>query len=237
MSTAAVVHIEEQATDLSARAAAVVIADQASYAAAGEMLTGIKTLRREAEAHHRPIIESAHRTHTLACAALNKIDRPLLAAEQFIKQRIAGYTMKQERLKREADRLGREAAERKREQDALAVAIQVEEEGASVEEVAAVLEEAVTAPLVQPMQPPAPPPVAVKGISSRVTYKVRVDSPKALLLAVLADGSPYSGLLVAGDSFIGVSVSALNTMAKAQGGKLGIPGTTVIEDRGISVRG
>lgn len=236
MAVVPVVEIETKAMDISTRAAAVTVTDQPSYEAAGEMLTGIKALRNEAEAHHRPIIESAHRTHKLACDALNKVDRPLLAAEQFIKQRIGRYLTEQARKEREAERVARDLAEKQRQEEALAIAVQAEQEGASEIEVAAVLEEAAAAPLVQPMPPPTPAPVAVKGVSSRVTYRVEVSDARKLLAAVIAPDSPHAGLLVNGEAFVGVSISAMNRVAQAQGGKLVIPGVNVIENRGVAVR-
>jgi len=179
-----------RASDVTTRAAALVIKDQDSYAMANELGKGIQELADEAEAAHRPVIKKAFETHRAATALLKSIVDPLNEAVKLIKGKIAAWDEEQKRIRlaeeariraeqarqqreqeeeyrrqQEVIRLENERLEREREEAIEAAAAQVEEQGGTAEEVAAAIAQAeVMAPVPQPMMmaplPPPPPPPA-----------------------------------------------------------------------------
>jgi len=179
-----------RANDVTARAAALVIKDQDSYAMANELGKGIQELADEAEAAHRPVIKKTFEAHRAATALLKSIVDPLNEAVRLIKGKIKVWDAEQERIRlaeeariraeqariqreqeeeyrrqQEAIRLENERLEREREEAIEAAAAQVEEQGGTPEEVAAAIAQAeVMAPVPQPMMmaplPPPPPPPA-----------------------------------------------------------------------------
>jgi len=196
--TAAVVPQEEKpstqlasrANDVTSRAAALQIKDQASYEQAVELAKGMKALADEAEAAHRPVIKKAYDAHRAATALLASIVDPINTAVRLLKGKIGAWDTEQERLRRieedriraeqariqreqeeeyrrqqEAIRLENERLEREREEAIEAAAAKVEEQGGTAEEVeAAILQAEALAPAPQPMMmaplPPPPPPPA-----------------------------------------------------------------------------
>lgn len=218
--------IEEKALTITERAQAVQITDQPTYDGAVELLRGVKALRKEAEAHHRPMIEAAYRAHKAATDALKRIDDPLKQAESHVKGRIGAWDMEQERIRREAQQRLEAEARRKAEEEALAAAIAAEQAGASGAEVDAVIEEAQYAPVVAP----PPPPVYEKasGVVTRTTYTPEVTNPSELVRHIAAH--PELTYLLS------VNMPALRSMVKAQGAQFRLPGVRVVETKNVAVR-
>lgn len=219
--------IEQKALSITERAAAVQIRDQASYDVAVELLKGIKSLRKEAEDHHRPMIDAAYRAHRAACDALKRIDEPLKQAETQVKGRIGGWEMEQERIRREEQRRREEEARRLAEEEILANAIAAEASGASPVEVAAIVEEAATAPLVAP---PPPPPAYEKaaGVAVRTSYSAEVFNLMDLILHV-ARNPELSNLLAP-------NLTAIRALARAQGEQFKVPGVRLVKLANVAVR-
>ena len=219
--------LETKALTLSERAALLKIEDQPSYDVAVDFLKGIKALRNEAEAHHRPTIDLAHKTHKSAVEALKRVDVPLEQAERLIKGTMAAWTLEQERIRRaEEDRLRLEA-EKAREAEIEAQIEQAEAEGADQTEVLAMIEQAAMVP--------APPPSTVApvykpaaGVSVRKTFAAEVTSLRLLIQHVAQH--PDLEYLLAAD------LPKLNQLARMQGAGLRIPGVRVIEKSSVAVR-
>lgn len=218
--------IEQKALTISERAAAVQIIDQPTYDGAVELLRGVKALRKEAEAHHRPMIEAAYRAHKAATDALKRIDDPLKQAETHVKGCIGAWEMEQERLRRERQRLIEEAARRRAEEEILAAAVAAEAEGASAAEVDAVMAEA-QAPIL--VVPPAPPVYQkAEGVAVRKSYSAEVVNLAELIRHVAAHPE-QSNLLTP-------NMTALRAMVRAQGAQFRMPGVRLVEVANVAVR-
>jgi len=207
-----------QAKGLKERADELQVNDQAGFDAAGEMLLGVKELRKQAEEHHRPMIDAAHKSWKAALEGLKRIDEPLIEAERILKFRIGVFTAAQERARIAEERRLREEAERL-EAEALEASIEAAEaEGATVEEVQAIIEQ----PRVAPSIAVKPAYVPVAGISTAKTYRAEVVDLKKLVKAV-ANGE-------ASESFITANLTALNGVARSTRGTITIPGVRIVED-------
>jgi len=219
--------LETKALTLSERAAAIQITNQPTYDGAVEFLKGVKDLRGEAEAHHRPVIDAAHKAHKAALEALKRIDGPLESAERAVKAKIGTWDMEQERIRRaEEDRLRREQ-ELAREAELEKQLETAEQEGATQEEVLAMIEQTA-------FQAAAPPVVApptfqrAAGIQTRKQLKVRV-TDEAALKTFAGGNRAYHNLLT-------VNTVALNALLRAQGAAMQIPGVQVYEEATVGVR-
>lgn len=121
---AAPAKIDQQVTTLAQQVTACTITDHAGYERAVELTRAVKSLQAEAEAHHRPVIDAAHKAHRAALDALKRILDPLQTAETTLKQRIGAWAEAEERrreaearkAREEAARLQREAEARQREE-------------------------------------------------------------------------------------------------------------------------
>lgn len=217
--------IEQKALTITEQAAAVRIKDQVTYDSAVDLLKGVKALRKEAEAHHRPVIEAAYRAHKAATDALKRIDDPLKQAETHVKGRIGAWDMEQERLRREEQRRLEEEARRKAEEEALAAAIAAEAAGATVAEVEAIVDEPTIAPVVAP---PAPTYQKAEGVVTRKSYNPEVVNLVELIQYV-AKNPNLANLLTP-------NMTALRAMVRAQGAQFQMPGVKVLEVSNVVVR-
>lgn len=217
--------LETQASTLETQAAAIAIRTPEDRDKAAEFAKGVRALRDQAEAHHRPIIQSAHQTWKLALEALNRVDQPLARAETKIKSAIGAWDMDQDRLHQEAQRRLEEEAKRRRDEEALAAALAVEERGASTAEADAVLEETMAAPIeLGPMRPA----VRSGGVPTRKVYKAKVVDLVELLKYVIANPS-MQHLVTANES-------ALNKLAGVQKELFNIPGCRVAVEASVAIR-
>lgn len=217
--------LETKALTWSERASSLKVRDAATYTMACDTLTAVKALRKEAEEHHRPVIQSAHETHRKACDALNRVDRPLAEAEAILKRGIGAWEIEQKRIEEQRQREAREAAERLLAEQREAEIEAAEADGATVEEVTAMVE----APMVVPVAKVQPTYQRATGVSTAVTYRAEVIDIKKLARAV-ADG-------VVPHTLITANSSALNALARAQKGVMQIPGVRVVEDSIVRARG
>lgn len=216
--------LERSAVDLPARAKSLVVATAADEERAVELARAIKDLRAEAEAHHRPVIDAAHRAHKAACDALNKIDGPLKTAEVLVKSKIGEYRRSIEAAaEAERQRLLAEERER-REQETEAAIVQAEQEGASVAEVDAIIDQHERMPMVAPTVAPPPKP---KGMAVPKTYVADVTS-KAEFLRWVASRPEMQHL-------VDVNEGNLTRYAAATKGAVKIPGVTVREQVGVRI--
>jgi len=219
--TAAPPILEERAMTITQRAQAIRVVDQLSYEQAAEMLLGIKDLRREAEDHHRPMIDAAHKSWKSALAGLHRIDGPLCEAEKILKNGIGGYESEQRRLQQEREREAREAAERAQAELLEASIEAAEAEGASVEEVRAIIEQ----PMVAPTVTVAPTIQKVSGVSMAKTYRAEVSNLRELCKAVALGTVP--------EAYVTANMPALNGVARSTRGSLRIPGVRIVEETNV----
>ena len=214
---AAPAKIDQQVTTLAQQVTACTISDHAGYERAVELTRAVKSLQAEAEAHHRPVIDAAHKAHRAALDALKRILDPLQAAETTLKQRIGAWAEAEERrreaearkAREEAARLQREAEARQREEyerqlaeaRAAAEAERLERErqieaaleeaeanGASAVEVEAIMAQAQEeVPLPVFVPPPPPVQVIVPRVPVAPAPKVQGVSVPTTIVGVIND--------------------------------------------------
>jgi len=227
----ATVRLELEQATMTERANAAQIVDQGTYDLAVDLIRGVKLLQREAEEHHRPAIQKAHATWKETLAMLARIADPLTKAEATLNRKIAAWDQEQRRRHIDAIRQAAETARREREESAFAAALEAEQEGASAEEVEAVLEQEAAVPVVSP-PPPEPIYQAAKGISVRKRYKVAVTDGRRLIVSALAR---QPQLVRDHGRHIGIALADLNRLASMQGGRLNLDGVTVTEISNVAV--
>jgi hypothetical protein len=169
-----VTDLEPRALTLKDTATAVTITDHATHQAAVELGLGIKALRDEAEAHHRPVIDAAHKAHKAALAALQRIDGPLAEAQRILGAKVTAYQRECQRIEREETARRQREENERAEKEAQQAALDAIDQGASMEEV-----EAIAVPV--PMPVVAPPAPKVSGISKPTPrYSCEVTDQKLL---------------------------------------------------------
>ena len=208
----AVIEFEQKTGTLVEQAKALRITDQPSYNLAAERLLAVADLRREIVAHHEPIKRAAHAAWKQVIAAEDKLLGPVAEAERILKTAIGDWEAEQRRLENEArvkaEAEARRAAEEQRENELE----QAEAEGATVEEITAM----VNAPLI--VEPPRIEPAfqPARGVSMAVNWKGEVTSLELLVKAIAAGRANIN--LVAGNEV------AINQLARATRGTLQVPG-------------
>lgn len=204
------------------QARALTITDNPTYLKAGEMLTGIKGLRKQIDDNYGPVIEAAHKAHKAALAAKAAVDTPLSEAEKILKAGMARWHDEQERARKaEEARLAEEA--RKREEEARLAEAEVMEADGDAEAAMAHLDTPVIAPVVKLERPAAP-----AGISYRETWRAEV-TDKLSVIRFVAQHPEWLHLL-------DVSMPQANAAARAQRSALAIPGLKAVADRNTAVR-
>lgn len=219
--------LEDRTLTLAEQALGIAVVDQQSHDAAAELLLAVKGLRNEAENHHRPMIDAAHRAHKATLAGLQRIDDPLKQAEAILKSRIGQWEIEQKRLQAEQERIAREEADRARALEVEAEIEQAEAAGAPVEEVQAIITQAEMRPAPRPVV--APTFTKAKGVSTAITYAAEVFDIKALCRAV-AEGKVSSEM-------VQPNMTALNGMARALKGTMQIPGVRCVENASVRAGG
>lgn len=187
--------------------AAIVVTDQQSYAAAGEILREIATIKKGIKERFADPKKKASEAHKAICNLENELLAKVTERETEIRQKMtAFYEAEQKRIAAEQERQRQEA-------EAMA-ALAAEAEAAGDMETAA---EAVAVAAVTESTVTAAPKAA--GISMREVWRAKVVDPNKV---------PREYLIV--------DQSALDAIAKATKGKLNIPGVEFVKDLVSSVR-
>jgi hypothetical protein len=250
MSGDEVVALETQARSFGADVQALRITDAERYAEAGALLKAIAVYVRRVGEVLDPIVEAAHRAHKVAVAQRDRLLQPATEAKRTLGLRMATWDAEQARLRREAaeavqrerERLEREArlvaeAEQRRLQEEaetrrLEEAVALEQAGDGAGAVAR-LEAPISTPVVvpAPIVVAAPPPLRppkVEGVSYRVEWSAEVEDFGALVRAVAAGQQPIT--------LLSANMAALNQLARALKGAMGVPGVRAVSTRMATVR-
>lgn len=214
METAA---LEQQAQTWPERARALVITADEHFAAAGELLTGIKALRKDIADTCDPVIAAAHASHKAAVAQKQKLEAPLATAEATLKQAMLGYRREQERKRDEERRVLEAERRRLEEEERLREAVALEAAG-QPELAERVLELPSTAPPVV-LPPPAP---AVAGVTVRKVWKAEVTDKAALVRAIAAGQVPLAA--------VDVNATVLRQQALSLGAEFRWPGCRAFQE-------
>ena len=205
--------------------AAIEITDQASYDLMALTVVELTELERRIVEHHAPIKKATDFAHKTAVKAEKDMLLPVQTAKAQGKLKIVNWDREQERIRREEERRLREEAARREEDLRLQAAVEMEQTGATKEEVETAL--------AQPSAP-APAPVAhptyekAQGISTREVWSARIDSIVELCKAI-AEGRASAELVLP-------NTTALNGMARAMRSTMNVPGVTAVCDTTLSVR-
>jgi hypothetical protein len=225
MSTAVVIPInqgelEARALSVPEQAAALEVHDQPTYERAATFLCDVvAAMRKEVESTFDSSIRQAHQLHKELCAQRNRHLDPILKAEALIKQRIGAYELDCRRRQEEAERQAREAAELAAAQATEYAIEEAEAQGATVEEVTAIIEQ----PVVQTRPFVAPTFQRVKGVTTRGTFKAEIRDLRTFVRAVAEGKVPLNCLMV--------NETALNALARAHGAELErhVPGVRAVQ--------
>lgn len=203
---------DERALSMPEKARALKIKDAETYELAAEFLVDVKTLRKEAEDHHKPMIESAHRAHKAALAAKKKIDEPLAEAERITKAAITTYQDEEAKRRRAEEARLREQAQKLEDDQRLEAAANLEREGKADEA------EAVIA------APPAPPVMSIpssapktSGVKTSKSWDFKIEDEEKI---------PRK--------FLVVDEKKIRGVVRALGREANIPGVRVFEKSTIA---
>jgi hypothetical protein len=184
---------------------------------AGEWLTAIGALMKEADAVFDPVIKAAHKAHTAAIAAKRSVTRPLDEAKRIIKAKVLKHQEEERRLAAEEAARLQAIADSKDEEKRLAEAIAAE--GRDQPELA----EALISEKPTVIMPAAPAKVA--GFTPTKRWKAEVTDLLALVQFVAAN--PEYLHLVKGDT------TQINRTALPMREKCEIPGVRVWQESGV----
>lgn len=216
--------LQSQALTWPEKARAITIADQQTYDQATELLKGTAALEKEIKAHYGPLKQEAHEAHKKITAAEKSVLAPVQEASGILRSSVAQYASEQERLRREEERRLAEIARKEEEERRLSEAIEAEANGATVDEVEAVIER----PSIAPMPRVQPAYMPTKGISTREIWHAEVTNIRELARAV-ADGR-------AAPTLIQPNMTALNGLARSLKRAMNTPGVKAVVETTTAVR-
>lgn len=217
---------EKVATSWQELASNLKIVDQSSYDGAVMLMRAAQGLRDEAEAHHRPMISAAHKSHQAACAGLKRIDEPLSTAFTTIKSKIAKWDNDQRLIEAERLRTIQAAEDLRRAEEFERELEAAEAAGAPPEEVQMLIEEAERAPVIVPTMPASY--TRAKGVSVKPKYSAEVTNMRMFIDAVVKNPQ-YLSLLQ-------VNQTAIDKLARALEENFQIPGVVLKRDSSVSSR-
>ena len=202
--------VEQQALVIIEEARALAIKTDQDYEYGGAFLTRIKGVRSQIKDVFEPIIKAAHAAHKEAVAQRKGVEAPMIEAEGIVKSSMATFYRA-----KEAERLAQEEEQRRQareqaEKEALARAVELEDQG-KAEEAEALIERPV-APVVVPAPAIQKPQAA--GVSVRKVWKFRMVNPAAVNARFLVPDEKAIGKVVramgadAGEMVGGIEVYA-----------------------------
>lgn len=222
--------VTEQAMSWPEKARALAVVDQAAYAEAGELLGGIKALRREVDAAFDDIIAAAHRSHKTAVAKKQQAEAPLLQAEAILKQAMATFYQQEATRRREEELQRQEEARRREETRRLdeAAALEREAHATANADLQAEAEALLDQPVYVPPAPLAPAVQKVAGVSHRETWSAQLVNLDTLIKFVAAHPE-HTNLLT-------FNQTAANQLARSMKGNLKVDGVRALNTPVVAAR-
>lgn len=230
---------------------AISITNDATYRAAAASLVRCASVRKKIEEYWKPLKAAAHAAHKALTEAEAKMIAEMAGDERTLRLCTSAWETEQERIRQqkiraeqerqriEQERLQREAdaenerrrveAQKQADDERLAMAAQIQEQGATAEEIEQVLAAPVVvqdpvyvAPMVA-VAPPVPQFQRAAGLTAaRKNWKAQVTNIVELAAYVVAN--PQFANLIQGNE------QALNAMAKANEANLSLPGVRAFND-------
>lgn len=216
---------EQSALSIRDEARSIHIKDQETYNTAAVKFNAVSALEREITGHYAPMKQKAHEAHKAICEAEKTMLGPVQEAKRILSRSIGAWDAEQERKRQEEQRRLEAEARRIAEEEALAAAVEVEQAGASPEEVEAVL--STPAPIMRPTA--APTYERASTVSTREMWSAELVSLQALVKAAAANPAylPY----------LQANQTALNATARAQKAAFSVPGVKANCERIAAGRG
>lgn len=206
------------------KAAAVRIANQASYDEATNIGRGVQELIKQIESEFKEPKEKAYAAHKAITAMEKKYLDPLVLAKSIIAKEMGRWAEEQEVLRRKEEARLRAEQLKREEEERIAAAIEAEQAGASEAEVQAVIETPVfVAPVIA-----APTFQKAAGVVTAVTWSAEVVSIKQLCAEVAAGRQP--------ETVVVANMPVLNKLAVALKQAFNIPGVKAVSKTGTSFR-
>lgn len=199
------------------------IVTQEHYVQSADLLKQIKGKMSELDTLRRSITRPLDDAKRQVMDLFRPAEERLSKAEGVLKGAMIGFTREQERLRQEAERVARLAAEKEaeklRQRAERARAKGKDEKAEDLDEQA----ETVPVPIV-PSQVPAAP-----GVAFRTTWHAEVHDLKALVTACAKGQAPLA--------LLQPNMVILNTQARSLKKELRIPGVRAVADEGVAARG
>jgi hypothetical protein len=216
---------QAEAAELVKREAlAITVSDEPSLLHAVDFAKRIKAKAKEVADYWKPLKDSAYKVHRALTAREAELLAPLAEAESHLKRGISAYQAEQERIRREEQRRLEEESRRKAEEERESLLLQIEDAGATAEEVAAVANMPLAVAPVMVAAPVAKP----AGLSVRETWKAAVIDKAALVRYVAANPNMLH--------LLAVDQPALNALAKAMKSAGSIPGVKFYAETTAALR-
>lgn len=226
--------LRDQALSWPDKARAALVTDAATYTAAGELLLGIKALRKQIDQTFDPIIADAHKAHRTACEKKRAVEAPLSEAESILKRALVAFDQAEERRRREEQRRVEAEARQRAEAEALERAAAMEKEGREygdqglVRDAEQLVEETLQAP-PPPVAPIAKQTPKVQGIAIQTVWDCEVVDLPAFITYV-AQHPAFANLLMP-------NLSALRAQARSLKSGLKLPGVKVFSTQRVAAGG
>jgi len=202
-------------------ARAIQVTDYASKESANAFFLDCRSARKVIDAHYDPKIEAWKESKRHADGERAKLvaektghEAPIVEAEGIVNREIMRFDAEDRKRREEEQRVAEAKARKEAEEAAIRAAAEAEAAGEK-EEAAAIIQEAIAAPIFVPV-PPSPPKLA--GSSEVTTWKMQVTDLKALVLAVASGKAPLT-YLQANTVAIGATVRAQKTSFACPGVK------------------
>lgn len=199
------------------------IVTQEHYVGSADLLKQIKSKQADLDTLRRGMTRPLDQAKARIMDLFRPAVEQLVEAEVVLKGAMIGFTQEQERLRQEAERVAREAAEKEaerlRQRAERARAKGKEDKADDLEEQA----ETVPVPIVPSSVP------TTSGVSFRTTWRAEVHDWKALVTACAQGQAPLALLLP--------NLVVLNAQARSLKKELNIPGVRAVPDEGVAARG
>lgn len=218
------IDVEQRGLEIKSQVSGLEIVDQTTYDTACDMLKRAKSYVKETESFFKPMKQKAHDAWKEVCSQETSVIAPVKTVIGLIQGKIIHWDAEQARIQREAQRILEEQARQRAEEERLAQAVALEESGAGVEVVEAVLEQPIVA------VPVAAPQTFQKSSAAivRETWKAEITDLHALVKAAAKDKNLMA--------YLSVNQSALDAMARAAKDTLSIPGVKAVSSKSVATR-
>ena len=200
-------------------ARSIKVIDYATKEAANAFFLDCRKARKVIDAFYDPKIEEWKAAKKLAdenrakmVAEKTAAEAPIIEAEGIVNREIMRFDAEDRKRREEEQRIAEAKARKEAEEAALRAAAEAEAAGEQ-EEAAAIIQEAIVAPVFVPAPPPSP---KLAGTTEYTTWKCEVMDLKALVLAIASGKAPLT--------YVEANMTAIGATVRAQKTSFSCPG-------------